>query len=202
VLTVDGQRLKRIVGRRPAVRVTFLPGARYEHHPCRRQAIGDRHRWVFNEDFRVADEEYFALALDAEGGQVDALSSNISHLSWSGIVDNAKPDAVVRHVLGPRLYSGREVRTLAEGEGRYDPIGYHTDTVWPFDCSFIAWGLRRYGYRDEAAGIAAGILDAATVFDGRPPEAFVGYERQRTRYRCGIRPRAVRRPGRRALPCC
>jgi glycogen debranching enzyme len=136
----------------------------------------------FNEDFWVADGEYFALALDAEGGQVDALSSNISHLLWSGIVDDAKADAVVRHLLGPRLYSGWGVRTLAEGEGRYNPIGYRVGTVWPFDCSFIAWGLRRYGYRDEAATIAAGILDAATVFEGRLPEAFAGYERQRTKY--------------------
>jgi glycogen debranching enzyme len=136
----------------------------------------------FNEDFWVADGEYFALALDAEGGQVDALSSNIGHLLWSGIVDEAKADAVVAHLLGPRLYSGWGVRTLAVGEGRFNPIGYHVGTVWPFDCSFIAWGLRRYGYRDEAARIAAGILDAATFFDGRLPEAFGGYERQRTKY--------------------
>jgi glycogen debranching enzyme len=136
----------------------------------------------FNQDFWVADGEYFALALDAEGGQVDALSSNIGHLLWSGIVDDSKTDAVVGHLLGPRLYSGWGVRTLAEGEGRYNPIGYHVGTVWPFDCSFIAWGLRRYGYHREAARIAAGILDAATVFEGRLPEAFGGYERQRTKY--------------------
>ena len=51
----------------------------------------------------------------------------------------------------PRLFSGWGVRTLAEGEGRYNPIGYHIGTVWPFDNSFIAWGLRRYGFKDEAA---------------------------------------------------
>ena len=40
---------------------------------------------------------------------------------------------------------------MAEGEARYNPIGYHVGTVWPFDNSFIAWGLRRYGFKDEAA---------------------------------------------------
>ena len=65
---------------------------------------------------------------------------------------------------------------------RYNPIGYHVGTVWPFDNSFIAWGLRRYGFKDEAAQIAAGILDAAEFFDGRLPEAFGGYERTLTRY--------------------
>ena len=136
----------------------------------------------FNTDFWVTDGGYFALALDADGAQVDALSSNIGHLLWSGIVDESKAQAVVDHLMGPRLFSGWGVRTLAEGEQRYNPIGYHVGTVWPFDNSFIAWGLRRYGYKREAAKIAAGILDAAVYFDGRLPEAFGGYDRSLTRY--------------------
>ena len=105
----------------------------------------------FNRDFWVEDGEYFALALDEDGRQVDSLTSNIGHLLWSGIVDKSKAKAVARHLIGPRLFSGWGVRTLAEGEGRYNPIGYHVGTVWPFDNSFIAWGLRRYGFKDEAA---------------------------------------------------
>ena len=136
----------------------------------------------FNRDFWVEDGEYFALALDTEGKQVDSLTSNNGHLLWSGIVDRTKAKSVVGHLMGPRLFSGWGVRTLAEGEGRYNPIGYHVGTVWPFDNSFIAWGLRRYGFKEEAAQIAAGILDAAEFFEGRLPEAFGGYERSVTRY--------------------
>ena len=136
----------------------------------------------FNRDFWVEDGEYFALALDPDGNQVDALASNNGHLLWSGIVDKSKAKAVAQHLLGPRLFSGWGVRTLAEGEGRYNPIGYHVGTVWPFDNSFVAWGLRRYGYKDEAAQVAAGILDAAEFFEGRLPEAFGGYEREQTKY--------------------
>jgi glycogen debranching enzyme len=136
----------------------------------------------FNRDFWVDDGEYFALALDPEGRQVDSLTSNNGHLLWSGIVDKSKAKAVAGHLVGPRLFSGWGVRTLAEGEGRYNPIGYHVGTVWPFDCSFIAWGLRRYGFKEEAAMIAAGILEAAEFFDGRLPEAFGGYERGETMY--------------------
>ena len=47
----------------------------------------------FNRDFWVEDGEYFALALDADGAQVDALASNIGHLLWSGIVDKDKARA-------------------------------------------------------------------------------------------------------------
>jgi glycogen debranching enzyme len=136
----------------------------------------------FNRDFWIEDGDYFALALDPDGNQVDALSSNNGHLLWSGIVDKSKAKAVARHLLGPRLFSGWGVRTLAEGEGRYNPIGYHVGTVWPFDNSFIAWGLRRYGFKEEAAVVAAGILAAADFFSGRLPEAFGGYERSETLY--------------------
>jgi glycogen debranching enzyme len=145
-----------------------------------RQAADLKRR--FNRDFWVEDGQYFALALDNEGKQLDALSSNNGHLLWSGIVDKSKAKAVAGHLLGPRLFSGWGVRTLAEGEGRYNPIGYHVGTVWPFDTSFIAWGLRRYGFKQEAAVLAAGILDAAEVFEGRLPEAFGGYERGVTKY--------------------
>jgi glycogen debranching enzyme len=145
-----------------------------------KQAADLRRR--FNRDFWVEDGGYFALALDADGKQVDALASNNGHLLWSGIVDKSKARAVARHLMGPRLFSGWGVRTLAVGEGRFNPIGYHVGTVWPFDNSFIAWGLRRYGFKPEAARIAKGILDAADFFDGRLPEAFGGYEREATKY--------------------
>jgi glycogen debranching enzyme len=136
----------------------------------------------FNRDFWVKDREFFALALDTEGNQVDA----------AGV--QQRPSALERHRRqvegesgrptphGPRLFSGWGVRTLAEGEGRYNPIGYHVGTVWPFDNSFIAWGLRRYGFKEEAAQSAAGSLEAADFFDGRLPEAFGGYERGVTKY--------------------
>src|SRR4029078_6892704 len=55
----------------------------------------------FNRDFWVEDDEYFALALDLEGNQVDALASNNGHLLWSGIVDKSKAKAVARHLMGP-----------------------------------------------------------------------------------------------------
>ncbi len=136
----------------------------------------------FNRDFWIADRGYFALALAPDGTQVDSLASNNGHLLWSGIVDKAKAKSVVKHLMGPKLFSGWGVRTMAIGETRYNPIGYHVGTIWPFDNSFVAWGLRRYGFKEEAARIAAGILDAAEFFDGRLPEAFGGYPRSATKY--------------------
>ncbi|MEU8301677.1 glycogen debranching N-terminal domain-containing protein [Micromonospora sp. NPDC048909] len=136
----------------------------------------------FNRDFWLEDRGYYALALDRDGTPVDSLSSNIGHLLWSGIVPPERAPRVVEHLMGPALFSGWGVRTLAEGQGRYNPLGYHNGTVWPFDNSFIAWGLRRYGFTSEAGRIAEGILYAATYFQGRLPEAFGGFDRYTTRY--------------------
>ena len=166
---VRGARLARLVWKDPAL------ATRLE-----KEAADLKRR--FNRDFWVERGGYFALALDTEGKQVDALASNNGHLLWSGIVDKSKAKSVANHLLGRRLFCGWGVRTLAEGEARYNPIGYHVGTVWPFDNSFIAWGLRRYGFKEEAARIAAGILDAAEFFNGRLPEAFGGYPREQTKY--------------------
>jgi glycogen debranching enzyme len=136
----------------------------------------------FNRDFWIEDGQYFAIALDADGRKVDSLASNIGHLLWSGIVDKSKAKPVVRHLMSDRMFSGWGVRTLAEGMERYNPIGYHVGTVWPFDNAFIAAGLRRYGFKDEAARIAAAMIEAAEYFQGRLPEAFAGYPRSMTKY--------------------
>jgi len=136
----------------------------------------------FNEDFWLEDSGYYALALDGDKKPVDALTSNIGHLLWSGIVDDDRAEQVVTHLLGERLFSGWGVRTMAEGDGGYNPIGYHQGTVWPHDNSLIAAGLRRYGYDAEAATIAFASLEAAQYFLGRLPETFAGYPRELTEY--------------------
>ncbi|RUL93836.1 glycogen debranching N-terminal domain-containing protein [Verrucosispora sp. FIM060022] len=136
----------------------------------------------FNRDFWLPDKEYYALALDGDGTPVDALSSNMGHLLWSGIVDESRAARVVEHLLGPRLFSGWGVRTLGDDQSRYNPIGYHVGTVWPFDNSIIAWGLWKYGFRQEAGQICESMLGASRYFDGRLPEAFAGYERDLTEF--------------------
>jgi glycogen debranching enzyme len=97
-------------------------------------------------------------------------------------VAESRARSVVDQLLGPQLFSGWGVRTLGNQERRYNPVGYHVGTVWPFDNAFIAWGLRRYGFKAEAARIAATMFEAAQYFDGQLPEAFGGFDREITRY--------------------
>jgi glycogen debranching enzyme len=136
----------------------------------------------FNRDFWMPSRDYFAVALDGRKRQVDSLTSNPGHLLWSGIVDEDKIEPVVRHLMGPRLFSGWGIRTMAEGEGGYNPIEYHDGAVWPHDTSIIAAGLARCGRREEAATLCAALFAAALHFRFRLPEVFAGYDRAATAF--------------------
>jgi glycogen debranching enzyme len=136
----------------------------------------------FNQDFWIADRKFFAVALDGRKRKVDSLCSNIGQLLWSGIVDDDKAQSVRDHLMSPKMFSGWGIRTMAEGEGGYNPIGYHNGTVWPHDSSLIAAGLAHYGFRKEAVDIVGSLFVASIFLNHRLPEAFAGYERARTRY--------------------
>lgn len=132
---------------------------------------------AFNEVFWLPDRGYYALALDADKRPVDSLASNMGHCLWTGIVDDDKAEAVAAHLVGPDLFSGWGVRTLAASMGAYNPMSYHNGSVWPHDNALIAAGLMRYGFVEQAHTVANAILDAAEAFGGRLPELFCGFER-------------------------
>ncbi|HET6869866.1 MAG TPA: glycogen debranching N-terminal domain-containing protein [Solirubrobacteraceae bacterium] len=134
----------------------------------------------FRRDFWIPERGCHALALDGDKRQVDSLTSNIGHLLWSGLLDDHQAAATAERLLDEQLYSGWGVRTLGAHEAGYNPLGYHTGTVWPHDNSLIAAGLARYGHHEAAASIATSILAAAPYFEHRLPEVFAGFPRPLT----------------------
>ena len=148
----------------------------------RLEADAARLRERFDRDFWLPDRGYFALALTPDGEPVDALTSHLGHLLWSGIVEPERADSLAGHLCGPDLYSGWGVRTYAQGQLPYNPVGAHLGAVWPWDNAIVAAGLRRYGYEAEAGDIAAGMFAAAETLGGSIPEAFAGFPRELTKY--------------------
>ena len=134
----------------------------------------------FREAFWMEQRGHLALALDGSKRQVDALTSNIGHLMWSGILDSDHGSSTRTLLMSEELYTGWGVRTMSTRDCGYNPIEYHNGTVWPHDTSLVAEGLRRYGYRHDATRLVASMLDAATYFDHRLPEVFAGYPRAAT----------------------
>ncbi len=138
-------------------------------------------RAQFDRDFWLPELGFFALALDGEKNPVPTLTSNIGHLLWSGIVADERVECVVAHLGGEQMFSGWGVRTLADGQPAYNPIEYHNGTVWPHDTALIAAGLARYGRRQDANRLGVALLEAASHFAYRLPEAFAGYGRTATK---------------------
>jgi glycogen debranching enzyme len=87
-------------------------------------------------------------------------------------------DAVVDRLLDPSMDCGWGIRTYASGQPGYNPVGYHTGTVWPHDNALIAAGMKRAGRHDAADRVASRIFEAAQHSpDFRLPELFCGFDR-------------------------
>ncbi len=133
----------------------------------------------FNRDFWMEKEGYFALALDGQKRQVATVTSNPGHCLWSGIVDEDKAGRVARRLLSPALSSGWGIRSLAAKQAPFDPLGYHTGTVWPHDNAIIAHGLKLRGFDVESMRIIDDLSLAGAHFPlGRFPELFCGFARE------------------------
>src|SRR5215212_4000173 len=133
----------------------------------------------FEDAFWVEDQRYYAMALDGNKRHLDAIGSNAGHCLWSGIVDPARARDVADRLLGPAMFSGWGIRTYAQGQPGYNPIGYHTGSVWPHDTSLIAAGLKRYGFDAESNRLVGHVFQAAQQFDSyRLPELFCGFDRE------------------------
>jgi glycogen debranching enzyme len=138
-------------------------------------------RTKFEDSFWVDDLAYYAMALDGEKNQADAISSNPGHCLWTGIVAPDRAQHVADRLVDRGLFSGWGVRTYAAQQPGYNPIGYHTGTVWPHDTSLVAAGLKRYGFHDEANLLIGRVLEAAQQVPAfRLPELFCGFERDET----------------------
>ncbi|MET3173784.1 UNVERIFIED_ORG: glycogen debranching enzyme [Arthrobacter sp. UYCu721] len=133
----------------------------------------------FNEQFWLPDRGYYAIALDKDKRPVDSCASNMGHCLWFGLVDEDKAPLVAEKLMSPQMFSGWGVRTLATDMGAYNPASYHNGSVWPHDNAIIAAGLVRYGFVEEAQQIATALLEAAEYSDGRLPELFCGFDRER-----------------------
>ena len=100
----------------------------------------------------------------------------------------------MRRLLGEELFSGWGIRSFSAAEKRYQPLGYHLGTVWPHDTAIVAEGMRRYGFREEAARLGQALLDAAHAFDHQLPEVFGGFPRDATnlpvRYPAALTPQS------------
>jgi glycogen debranching enzyme len=133
----------------------------------------------FEEQFWCPEIGTYAIALDGDKRPCAVRSSNAGQVLWSGMISPERAEQVARGLMRPEFHSGWGLRTIAEGEARYNPMSYHNGSVWPHDNALIAYGLARYGFGDAVGRIFKGIFDAASYMDlRRLPELYCGFRRR------------------------
>jgi glycogen debranching enzyme len=136
-----------------------------------------RLRAAIEERFWVPQMNYYAIALDGDGEPCRVYGSNAGHLLFCGVPSEERAAAVVAQLLSSRFASGWGIRTLAEGEPRYNPMSYHNGSIWPHDTSVCAAGISRYGGRAEVGRIVSELFETANHFGMRLPELYCGFPR-------------------------
>jgi len=149
----------------------------------------------FRERFWVADDvgPYPAIAVDADGRPADTPTSNMGHLLGTGLLDETESAAVVRRLSAPDLDSGFGLRTMSADAKGFNPLGYHTGSVWPHDNAIVLAALRRVGTEQAdtlAAALLRGLLRGGTAFEYRFPELYGGTGNPPLPYPASCRPQA------------
>ncbi|MFD9690079.1 glycogen debranching N-terminal domain-containing protein [Kitasatospora sp. NPDC059088] len=141
----------------------------------------ERLRERFRDRFWTEDEHgrHPVVALDRDKRPVDSVASNLGHLLGTGLLSAEESALVAQRLTAPGLDSGFGLRTLDAATAGFNPLGYHTGSVWPHDTAVAVHGLARAGRPEDAAPLAAGLLRAAAAFDHRLPELYGGHPRER-----------------------
>jgi len=127
--------------------------------------------------FWMPEFNFYALAIDGEGQPCCVHASNAGHLLYCGVPSPERGALVASALLGERFASGWGIRTLAQGEARYNPMSYHNGTVWPHDTALCAAGIARYLGRDALVDVLSQMFEAATQLAMRLPELYCGFAR-------------------------
>jgi glycogen debranching enzyme len=154
-----------------------------------------RLRQAFEERFWCDDLGVHALALDGDKRPCRVVSSNAAQCLMSGIMSRERAARVADTLMRDGVFSGWGVRTIRDGEVRYNPMAYHNGSIWPHDTALVALGLARYGFKPDVVRIAEGLFSAAQQFElRRLPELFCGFSRHAgeapTRYPTACSPQA------------
>jgi glycogen debranching enzyme len=136
----------------------------------------------FEEAFWCDELGTYALALDGEKQPCRVRTSNAGQLLFTGIVRQDRARMIAADLMRPHFFTGWGIRTVAQGEARYNPMSYHNGSIWPHDNALIALGLARYGLKHSVECVFKGLFDAAAYMDlRRLPELFCGFRREKER---------------------
>ena len=119
----------------------------------------------FNEKFWTEKANYFALGLDKNKKQKEAITSNPGHLLFTEILEENKISPLVKRLFQEDLFTPYGIRTLSSMDPDFSPWSYHLGSVWPHDNWIIAQGLKKLGYKKEYEKIKSAVILAFRRLD-------------------------------------
>jgi glycogen debranching enzyme len=142
---------------------------------CRERAVALRA--AIERQFWVPEINFYAIAIDGDGTPCKVRASNAGHLLFCAVPSTERALAVSAQLLSNGCSSGWGIRTLADGQARYNPMSYHNGSVWPHDTAICAAGISHYGGPAQVVQILSEIFEAAHHFGMRLPELYCGFPR-------------------------
>ena len=130
------------------------------------------------ERFWIEAMGFYAIAIDGADKPCCVRASNAGHLLFCGVPSPQRALRVAEQLLSNRFCSGWGIRTLAEGEPRYNPMSYHNGSVWPHDSALCAAGIARYLGGEQIVPLLSEIFEVANNFAMRLPELYCGFARR------------------------
>ncbi|MEP9396393.1 amylo-alpha-1,6-glucosidase [Mesorhizobium sp. KR2-14] len=127
--------------------------------------------------FWMAEDGFYAIALDGDGRQCQVRASNAGHLLYVELPAPERARILVDQLLTAQFHTGWGIRTLADDEVPFNPMSYHNGSIWPHDTAICGAGMARYGMRDGVVRLMSGTFEAAVHFNMRLPELFCGFTR-------------------------
>jgi glycogen debranching enzyme len=141
------------------------------------RARAERLRAAIEQQFWVPEMGAYAIAIDGDGSPCKVFASNAGHLLFCAVPTPERAAAVSEKLLSERSSSGWGIRTLAEGQARYNPMSYHDGSVWPHDTAICAAGIARYCGGARVITVLSEIFEAANQFAMQLPELYCGFPR-------------------------
>ncbi|WP_404383146.1 amylo-alpha-1,6-glucosidase [Knoellia locipacati] len=132
------------------------------------ETVRDRF-WVDSPSVR-----HLAMAIGGDGLPVDGVGSNMGHVLGTGVLSAAEARRTAYTLTAPDMLGAAGVRTLSRDNPAYNPLGYHTGSVWTHDNAIAALGLAREGFTDEAARVLSALVEVGSWTGNRWPELFGG----------------------------
>jgi glycogen debranching enzyme len=122
----------------------------------------------------------YGIAIDGADQLCRVRTSNAGHVLFANAASEERAGRVAESLMAPAFLSGWGIRTVAEGEARYNPMSYHNGSIWPHDNAMIALGFANYGFKRRAAALFEAMGATASQMElRRLPELFCGFRRSR-----------------------